>query len=101
MIQHKVVTVYAGTDFWAQGELCEGLLFLHCDVYKWDRKTLRKIKEGLQILHEGLRNQYGYDKPIFSYTENPRWCKLIGGKYHNSFEHEGRHFEVFKWESKL
>lgn len=97
MITRQIVTLYADVDFWAQGELCEGFLFLHCDVYKWDRATLKKVREGIKILKAEIKAK-GYDKPVFTYTQNPRWVKLLGAKYHNSFDFEGRDFEVWKWE---
>lgn len=99
MVDRKITTLYIDTDFWAQGELCEGFLFLHCDVYKWDRATLRKIKKHLDEFISEVKN-FNYDKDVFTYTENPRWVKLLGAEYHNSFEFEGRHFEVWKWASK-
>lgn len=39
----------------------------------------------------------GYDRPLFTYTQNPRWVKLIGGKYANEFDAEGKHYEVWAW----
>lgn len=84
----------------AQGEMVEGFLFLHCDVIDSSLCTLRKIKKMIKEFHGIALKEYGYDKPFFSYTQNPRWCKLIGGEYANSFEEGGRHFEVWVWELK-
>lgn len=97
MTERQVVTLYADTDFWAQAELCEGLLFLHCDVYNKSLVTLRKVKAGIEILKAEIKAK-GYDKPVFTYTQNPRWVKLLGAEYLNDFEFEGRHFEVWIWE---
>jgi hypothetical protein len=93
----KIETIYCGLDFWAQGELYEGVLFLHCDVYQNSTKTLRKIKVMLAEFREEAK-QHGYDKPIFTYTQNGRWTKLVGGVYHNEFYHEGTLYEMYKWE---
>jgi len=99
VVHRKIETIYVGIDFWAQGEFCEEFLFLHCDVYDKKLKTLRKIKEMLAEFKIEIA-KFGYDKPLFTYTQNPRWVKLLGATFHNSFEFEGRYFEVWKWELK-
>lgn len=98
MINRVIHNIYVGPDFLAQGEMVEGILFLHCDVLEHSRATLRKIKKMIKEFQGLALSIYGYDKPFFAYTQNPRWCKLIGGKYANSFVESGRHFEVWVWE---
>lgn len=100
MIKRNIQNIYVGPDFLAQGEMVEGFLFLHCDVLIHSRDTLRKIKKMIDDFHGVAYREYGYDKPFFAYTQNPRWCKLIGGEYANSFEQDGRKFEVWVWELK-
>ena len=95
----QVVTLYSDIDFWAQGEICDGYFFIHCDVYKHNLKTLRKIKQGISHLKIALLER-GYDKPLYSYTKNGRWVKLIGGEYLTSFNVEGEEYEVWQWELK-
>lgn len=97
MINRQIVTLYAGIDFWAQGEICEGYFFIHCDVYKNDLKTLRKIKEGIKVLKEALIEK-GYTKPLYTYTKNGRWVKLIDGEYLTSFIEDNEEYEVWTWQ---
>lgn len=98
-MERRIHNIYVGPDFLAQGEMVEGILFLHCDVLDKSRTTLRKIRKMISEFHDIAAKVYGYDKPFFAYTQNPRWCKLIGGEYVSSFEESNRQFEVWVWES--
>ena len=43
----------------------------------------------------------GYDKPVFSYVEEGpkgKLSKMAGGVLCNTFEAEGKRFEVYVWE---
>lgn len=96
-MERQISLLYTGEDFIAHAEYAGGFLFLHCEVMDWSLGTLRKIKRGLKHLREEcLKN--GYDRPLFTYTQNPRWVKLIGGKYLTEFEVYGEHFEVWIWD---
>lgn len=97
MTERKIVVFYDGPDYKAEGELCEGLLFLHCTVFTNSKSVLKKIKCNLNLIIEEVRAR-GYDLPVFTYTQNGKWVRLIGGVYHNSFEFEGETYEVYKWE---
>lgn len=97
MIKRNVEDIYKGLDFWAQGEYCMGVMFIHCDVYTPTSSTIKKARKMFKEVREAV-NQHGYDSPIFTYTQNPRFCKLMGGVYHNTFQFEGKTYEVWKWE---
>lgn len=99
MLERQVSLLYTGEDFISHAEYAGGFLFLHCEVKVWNRSTLKKIKEGIKLVQEYALER-GYDRPLFTYTQNPRWVKLIGGKYANEFEYEGEKYEVYSWELK-
>lgn len=99
-MDRQISLLYTGEDFISHAEYAGGFLFLHCEVKVWNKSTLKKIRRGVKMVQESALKR-GYDKPLFTYTQNPRWVKLIGGKYANEFDAEGKHYEVYKWELKL
>lgn len=99
-MERSIHNIYVGPDFLAQGELVEGVLFLHCDVIDSSFKTFRKIRDMIKLFKQVAKDQYGYDEPMFSYTQNGRWCKLMGAEYVSSFDEDNKHFEVWVWEQK-
>lgn len=96
-MERQVSLLYTGEDFISHAEYAGGFLFLHCEVKIWNKSTLKKIKEGIKYIKLSALER-GYDKPLFTYTKNPRWVKLIGGEYANTFYDEGEKYEVFKWD---
>lgn len=96
-MDRRLSVLYTGPDFIASVEYADGLIFLHCEVINKNLKTLRKIREGVKVLKEMLEER-GYDSPLLTYSQNPRWVKLLGAAYKNSFEHEGRIYELWAWE---
>lgn len=96
-MERKIVLLYEGEDFKTYAELAEGLIFLHCYVYIWNKTTLKSIKRALGIIKNGVED-LGYKGPLLSYTQNPRWVKLIGGKYVSNFTIEDSEYEL--WELK-
>lgn len=97
MTDRQFTVFYDGPEYKAEGELCDGLLFLHCTVRIHSKTVLKQIKLNLELIKSEVR-KLGYSLPIFSYTQNGKWVRLIGGEYHNTFEHEGETYEVYKWE---
>lgn len=96
-MDRQIALLYTGEDFISHAEYAGGFLFLHCEVLVWNKSTLKKIKEGIKQVKERALEE-GYDKPLFTYTQNPKWVKLIGGVYANSFEAEGEQYEVYLWD---
>lgn len=76
-------------------EYIDGLVFVHCDVRKDGHSTIKAIRDGMPILLQKLGRE-GY-KEFFSYTQNPKFCELIGGHHHNSFSSETGDYEVYRW----
>lgn len=99
-MERRIEDLYVGEDFRAKGEYVDGFLFFHCEVYKYDRATIRKIKKAIQETIQQAR-EMGYEKPVFSYVEKGPRCKLsrmVGGTLCNAFVEDGRIFEVYVWE---
>lgn len=99
-METRIEDLYVGEDFYARGELAGGFLFFHCEVYVHNKSTIKKIRGALNEAVQHARS-LGYDKPVFSYVEQGPKCKLsrmAGGLLCNTFEAEGKIFEVYKWE---
>lgn len=96
-MERKIVLLYEGEDFKAYAELAEGLIFLHCYVHIWNKTTLRAIRRALSIFKTGIED-LGYKDALLTYTQNPRWVKLVGGKYVSNFTIEDSEYEL--WELK-
>lgn len=99
-MERRVEDLYVGSDFYAKGELTEGILFFHCELYQHDKQTIKKIRKAIQeaLFHA---RESGYDKPVFSYVEKGPKCKLsrlAGGTLCNTFEADGKTYEVYSWE---
>ncbi len=98
-MERYIEDLYKGEDFYAQGEYVDGILFFHCELYQHDRATIKKIRKAIQETVSQAR-MLGYNNPVFSYVEKGPKCKLsrlTGGELCNTFEAEGKTFEVFKW----
>ncbi len=89
--------VYDSPELTAKLEHAFGETFLHCDVHKPSASVIRKLKELLQAVKED-RESKGVYRPLFSYTQNPRFAKLMGGEYLTDFERDGKHYEIWMWE---
>lgn len=99
-MESRIEDLYVGDDFYARGEYAGGFLFFHCELYIHNKSTIKKIRQALRETIEQAR-EMGYDKPVFSYVEEGpkgKLSKLAGGVLCNTFEAEGKRFEVYKWE---
>ncbi|AJT60717.1 hypothetical protein [Citrobacter phage CVT22] len=96
-MERQIAALYTGEDFISYAEYAGGFLFLHCEVKVWNKSTLKKIKEGIKLVKKYALT-IGYDKPLFTYTQNPRWVKMIGGVYSDEFDAEDKNYELWKWE---
>lgn len=92
-----VITYYQSDEIEAKLQYEGGEVFLHCEVSKPSLKNIKILKRLIKQLKEE-REQIGYDRPLFSYTQNPQFAKLMGGVYLTSFEESGKTFEVWMWE---
>ena len=78
----------------------QGKLFIHCDVVKFSKETLSKIKECWSMAKTSLSEQ-GFDS-IYSYTDNLQFCEVVDNSFTKltSLDVDGKTLEVLKWELK-
>jgi hypothetical protein len=69
----------------------QGRLFVHLDVFKWDKTIKRELEEEFVNLKEKA-TKAGYSF-IHTYTRNPKFCKVMGGSKTMDF----RDYEVWSW----
>lgn len=96
-MQVTVKDIYIGPDFLVQGEMAGGLLFIHCQVLERNITTYRKIKQMISDVKKEAKEKYGYEEPLYTYCRNKKWCRLMGGVYIDSLQHEGESYGVFEW----
>ena len=98
-MESRIEDLYVGEDFYARGEYAGGILFFHCELYQHDKSTIKKIRKAIQETVAQAR-EMGYDRPVFSYVEQGPKCKLsrlAGGTLCNTFEADGKTYEVYSW----
>ena len=85
----KVEITHSCEYFTSKVEYTVGPIFLHCDVHKNSPQCLKLVKKELKRLLKEL------GEPLFTYTQNGRYAALLGGKLLNTFESEGKIYEVY------
>lgn len=95
---HQLVTLCETEDFLAKAEVIDNILFLHCDVKRNTVSSLKSVREGFSILKEEAY-LHGWDE-MYTYTQNGRWVRLIGGQYQQTVIVNDKEYEVYKWEVK-
>ena len=92
------ITYYQDEDFCFQYSICEGVLFLHADVFN---SKLSAFKRGFSVFREFLLDvQKQGMSEVYSITPNPKFCQLLGGVSMKEIEIEDRKYEVYKWDLK-
>lgn len=76
-----------------------GESFLHCSVDTLTPSVIKSLRKALSTIIKN-REEGGINRPLFSYTQNPKFAKMMGGEYLTSFVEEGKYFEVWMWELK-
>lgn len=70
-------------------------VFIHCIVTDW---KLSSFKKGLQVFGQLMNFLDGKGfKRILTVTPNPRFARLLGGKFIEKRIHEGKEYEVYQW----
>lgn len=94
-LSHKE-TYYKDEDASFEFEKLDGLIILHCEVYKWKISVLRKAYSVFgKFCNEALAG--GVEK-IATVTPNPKFAKLFGGTSVAVIEHENKIYEVIIWD---
>lgn len=75
----------------------DNALFIHCDVYRWSKSSLKKFREEFKVLKkEAVKN--GFDA-LYAYTENPKWAKMVEKcEKIGQFTKDGKYYEVLEWQ---
>lgn len=92
----NVKEIYCDENFDVQVEEREGMLFLHCEVENFSKSVLKQMKAVMEEIK--LACFYNGWNQIFSYTPNPKFGRLMGGKKIDEFTVSGKHYEVMVWE---
>ncbi len=98
-MERRIEDLYVGEDFYARGEYAGGFLFFHCDLYKHDKSTIKKVCRALKETIEQSR-EMGYDRPVFSYVEKgpkSKLSRIAGGTLCNTFISDNKEYEVYVW----
>ena len=89
---------YRDESMQASFEIWEGRAFLHCNVYKWNAKTLRTCYRVLgQMLDKFTEMNL---EAAYTISPNPKFCELMGGRYCSDIMYEDKPYGVYKWELK-
>lgn len=88
--------VYSDSDFTLECVDKFGAKFLHCEVASW---KLSSFKKGLRVFNSFIKNEAeSGTKFLITVTPNPKFAELLGGKFVESVEHEGKEYKVYIWE---
>ena len=93
----NIVEVYSDEDFQVEVEERDGILFLHCEVEKYNKTVKKRMQEVFQDIKDACVF-FGWDA-IHAYTPNPKFSKLMeGGFTIDTFSRGGVDYEVIRWE---
>lgn len=88
--------VYEDEDVLFEYEAMGEDLLLHCEIKQWSHSKFKNmIKVFASFMNQA--ESLGYKK-VFTVTPNPNFAKLFGGRKTNSFEYEGKYYEVVLWD---
>jgi len=91
-------TYYKDDNFILSYEMDDRLVVVHCDVNNF---KLSSLKKGYEVFANFMNfvNSNGISL-IATFTPNPKFAKLLGGKSVSKFTHEEKEYEVVIWELK-
>ena len=87
------VTIVSNEDYNISGDLKEGLLFLHCEVLKFNKTVLKSIRDSFEVVLDEAMS-VGH-VAVYAATENERFVEALGVPYKLLNEHEG--MKVLVW----
>jgi hypothetical protein len=88
-------TIYQDEDVHFEVEEVDDWLALHCEVEHWSPSIYKRmIKIFGQFLNEAQKKGY---EGLISFSPNPRFCQLFGGRSIGQLEYEGQLVEVVQW----
>jgi Ni,Fe-hydrogenase III small subunit len=90
-------TFYKDENFCLQWEYWkDDKVLIHCTVAGW---KLSSFKKGLQVFGamQDFLVKEGFTE-MWTCTPNPRFVKLLGGRYVSEGIYENKEYEVYKWD---
>jgi len=73
--------------FSIKGEVQEGLLFLHCDVFKETKSVLKRLRDSFEVILDEMGG--GDNVAVYSVTPNLRFVKFLGKPFDIVSEENG------------
>lgn len=96
--ESKIAYFYLDDNFVFKVTEKHNTLFLHCMVSKIDHKVLRQMYVVFRDFKD--KAQASGIKEFYSVTPNPKFAMLFGGSNIGIQTHNGKEYEVIKWELK-
>ncbi len=93
----EVITFFNTENAVAKVEYSNGESFLHCEVFNLSPSLIKDLRNAVKNLITERKGN-GVYRPLFSYTQNPHFCKITGGKYLTNFSIDDKTYEVWVWE---
>lgn len=86
---------YEDDNFVVEFAIYERIAYLHCRVYNWNHKVLRKLYMVSGELLNFLAKEC--DEAI-TVTPNPKFAELMGGRFVKTVIAYDNEYEVYKWD---
>lgn len=78
-------------------EEAEGFLFLHCEVFNYNRQVKAKVQELFESITDACI-YFGWSA-LHAYTPNPKFAKMFGDpRVIDEVVVDGQNLEVLRWE---
>lgn len=90
--------LYQDDDIDASFDFYDRRACLHCNIKKWDVRTLRKCYKELGRFLLEMEKEGAL--AVYTISPNPKFCELMGGVYCSTIQYEGKPYGVYKWELK-
>jgi len=93
--------VYSDDCFNLMIEEEQGQLFVHCEVFKHSKSTIRRIQKCFKYMKEEVFSN-GFTQ-LFCYIQDLKFVRIIDDTFSElpSVTHEGKTYEVVRWDSLL
>lgn len=92
------ITVHRDEIVQLDVEIVNTWVFMHVEVFEWTPSSLKHMRRIFEQFKVYIADN-GYTR-LITYTPNPKFVKMFGGVSVNSFDHEGKHYEVMEWALK-
>lgn len=97
-IQSLKYLYYKDDNFLFKFEKYEDVVFIHCECVKWSVSVLKQMYSVFNTFTNELKQNGMYK--VLTITPNPKFAKLFNGETVGTLSHEGKEYEVIKWELK-